>query len=169
VESLDSFELVAAADERRSDPEIERIMAYFEFKTGGRRLPKRGDISPLELKDILPEVCFIVPIFNEEGVFCDATVKLEGTEISDYYGEFTGKSIFGHQSTIVGKRIYDAVKKVLDSQAAVVAKTGAISQGECQPRVKTIYAPMAEDGMNIDQIFVHARVFGRFDNLPPKA
>jgi len=141
-------------------------MAYFEKKTGGTRLPRRNDISPLDLKDILPEVCFVVPIFNDAGVFYDAIVKLEGTKISTYYGEFTGKSIFGHSSPIVGERIFEAVKKVLDSKAAVVAKTGSKSRQQQRVRIKTLYTPMAEDGVNIDQIFVHARVFGQFDRAP---
>jgi len=165
AEKLNSFQLVPAAEERSSDKVVERIMAYFEEKTGGNRLPRRSDISPLDLKDILPEVVFIVPVFNDEGACYDATVKLEGTEVSAYYGEFTGKSIFDHSSSVVSKRIFEAVQKVLSGNCAIVAKTGTMKNQELRLRVKTLYAPMAEDGMNIDQIFVHARVYGRIDDL----
>jgi hypothetical protein len=68
-------------------PVIQRIHAYWESKLAGRKMPRREDIVPEELGDLLPWV-MLVEVVGEPARF---RLRLVGTGVVREYGrEITG-------------------------------------------------------------------------------
>jgi len=161
-----TFKLVAAEEARHQDRGVERLLSYIEAKTGEKRFAKRADINPAELKDLLPDICFFVPIYDENNNIIDIQVKLQGTKAASFYGEFTGKSVHSHPSSEVGTRIAASVKAVAERRCSIFVESSTLSRKKDHLRAKALYVPMAEDGENIDRLLVYVRVVPKlFTNL----
>jgi hypothetical protein len=62
------------------DEKLERLLAYWRFKRGARKMPARADIDPAEIPDLLP----LISLFEiENGRF---RIRLAGHKIVEAYG-----------------------------------------------------------------------------------
>lgn len=135
-------------------PAFDRALSYFEEKTGGQRLPRRADIKPTELKGLLPNVCLMSPRFGSDGAVSDSIIDLMGTNVVDFYGELTGKSIFNHPSPIVTGRILVSMQAAYERKRPIVASAYKLSEEKNYLRVSVLYIPMSESGGPIDRFFL---------------
>ena len=156
---LVTFTVVDAAEVRGKDQVIDRILTYVEEKTGSERFAKRADIKPGEMKDLLPGICFFAPVYGETGELEDVRLPLMGTNVVDFYGELTGKTVRAHPNPEVSSRIIATVAKVLENRCPTFAESRVASDGHERLAIMALYVPMSEDGETIDRFFVHFRVF----------
>lgn len=163
---MEEFTLLPAEELREEDEGVERLLDYIDKKTGGTRLPKRADINPVDLKDLLPEICFFTPVYDDGGCVSDVIVTLQGTKAANFYGEHTGKSVLLHPSPEVGRRILTSVVATVQERRPNLALATSLSQQKDYLTVKALYIPMAEDGKVIDRLLVFIRVFRKPFLLP---
>jgi len=158
---LVTFTVVDAAQVRGKDEAVDRILSYMEAKAGVDRFVKRSDILPGEMKDLLPNICFFVPVYSETGTLEDAQITLMGTNVVRFYGELTGKGVCAHPNPEVSNRIMATVVQILKNRRSTIAESKVLSSDKEHLAVRALYVPMSEDGENIDRLFVYLRVFAR--------
>jgi len=160
-QELVTFTVVDAAKVRGKDEAVDRILHYVEDKTGSDRFAKRSDIQPGEMKDLLPDICFFVPVFGETGELEDVHIPLMGTNVVRFYGELTGQGVRAHPSAEVSDRIMATVTQILKDRRPTLAESKVLSSNKQHLAVRALYIPMSEDGQKIDRLLVYLRVFVR--------
>jgi len=158
---LKSFTVVDARQVRAKDKNIDQILSYVEEKTGGKRFAKRSDIQPSELKDLLPDICFFIPRYGNDGVLDDVDITLMGTNVVSFYGELTGQNVKSHPSPVIAERILACVSKTINNRRPTFAEAASLSPDQNYLAVKALYVPLSEDGQLIDRLLVYVRVFGK--------
>ncbi|MEX0299301.1 MAG: PAS domain-containing protein [Kordiimonas sp.] len=134
------------------------MLTYFEKKTKKKRLAKRSDVSPNELKVYLPEICLMEPQYGIDNHVADVKLLLQGTAIANFYGEMTGKMVSTHPSPEVGERIKLSCQNCIDRRAPLAARAEALSRDKAYLRLTALYVPLSEDNNHIDKLFVHVNV-----------
>jgi hypothetical protein len=132
-----------------NSPRIHRLHAYWQHQHNKRgRLPRRGDIAPDQIMDLLPNI-MIVDVEHDPMRF---RYRLVGTRVVEYNGvEFTGRYL--------GEIGWPEEQDLIDSYAFVVKSrkpffglldwelvTGAV--GRCE----FVRLPLSEDGEQVSQI-----------------
>jgi len=152
------FSIEDAEEWRLHDPVVDQDLRYFEEKTNGGRLPRRGDLKPEELKAILPEIALVQPFYDAAGVMVDVKGVLAGTKLDSFYGSLTDRLISQYPIKPVGDRILQACKHCVDSAKPIVVTADALSEQHDFLAITVLYVPMSEDGSVIDRIFIHNQV-----------
>lgn len=158
-QELVTFTVVDAEEVRGKDETVDRILSYVEGKTGPDRFAKRSDIQPADMKDLLPDICFFVPVRGEAGELEDVHIPLMGTNVVRFYGELTGQGVLAHPNAEVSDRIMATVIQILKDRRPALAESKVLSSKKQHLAVRALYVPMSEDGQNIDRLFVYLRVF----------
>jgi len=87
------------------DPRLQRLLAYWYTKRGDRRAPRRADIDPLDIPDLLP-ILNLLEVHRNPLRFLH---RLVGTEVV----EALGRDATGHE---VGAGLYGpAAQEIFDS------------------------------------------------------
>lgn len=160
--------ILSAEDVRLTNPVIDDLLRYFEQKTGKKRLAKRGDFSPQELKPYLPDVCLMEPIYGLDTHVADVKLALQGTAISSFYGEMTGKLVSAHPSSEVRGRITQSCQKCVDTKAPIVTAADALSRERSYLKLQALYIPLSEDGVLINKFFVHLTIEHHTRSIEPQ-
>ncbi|NVJ96930.1 MAG: PAS domain-containing protein [Alphaproteobacteria bacterium] len=143
---------------RATDRKIARVLSYFDERTGGKRLPSRTDISPRELTDLLPNVVMLTVVRDDAGAICDAVLTLMGTSVVEFYGEYSGRSIFEHPAPQVGERIMMSMRESERRRAPVVGEAYQLSEEKNHLRVTILYVPLEEESGQIERFFLLTQV-----------
>ncbi|MEZ5830399.1 MAG: PAS domain-containing protein [Dongiaceae bacterium] len=148
-----------------NSPRIHRLFAYWQaqqrFRDGS--LPRRSDIAPDQIKDLLPNV-MIVDVEHDPLRF---RYRLVGTSVVEYNGlEFTGRYL-GDIGWPEEQELLDSYVEVVSSRKPVFGSlawkltTGAV--GRCE----FARLPLSEDGTVVSRILAMEDYdFPRFDALP---
>ena len=155
--SLDLSELTS--------PRIHRLHGYWQHqrdKRGGQ-LPRRGDIAPDQIRDLLPNI-MIVDVERDPMRF---RYRLVGTRVVEYNGvEFTGRYL-GEIGWPEERDLIDGYTFVVSSRKAFFGLldwglvTGAV--GRCE----FARLPLSEDGEVVTQILAMEDYdFPQLDALP---
>lgn len=152
------IDVVEEGDVSSLEQPLRWIVKYFEEKTGGKRMARRSDIDPVELKHFLPRICIFEPIFAPDGGLDDISVRLIGTETASFYGELTGKKIKSHPAKEVVERIFSSVGLLLESRRPVTGFARELSGEKNHLRIRSLFVPLSTDGETIDKIFVYVEV-----------
>jgi hypothetical protein len=136
-------------------PVLRPVFDYWDHKRAGRKLPRRADIDPQELKPHLPHL-FLIEVLDGT----DFRYRLVGSEITERYGRnSTGKTV---------REIYAAQPKVADwltgmlkavtKAARPVLATGPLSAVNKEHILsESLHLPLADDGETVTMIFGAAR------------
>jgi hypothetical protein len=133
-----------------TSPRIRRLHGYWQHQHQhrGGRLPRRGDISPDQIKDLLPNI-MIVEVERDPMRF---RYRLVGTRVVEYNGvEFTGRYL-GEIGWPEEQDLIASYTKVAESGQpcfgllAWQLVTGAV--GRCE----FARLPLSEDGELVSQI-----------------
>ena len=160
--NLESFRIEDAEETRQHNPTVDKILKYFEQKTGGARLAKRRDLNPTDLKEDLPEIGLFEPIYSEEGQFVDADISLLGSRLDEFYGSMTGKRINQFHNPQVAARVIEACREVTERKQPLVVKAGALSRHQSHLSITVLYVPFSNDGKTIDRIFLHNQITSNY-------
>lgn len=131
-----------------TSPRIHRLHGYWQQHCKDGKLPRRGDIAPDQIRDLLPNI-MIVDVERNPMRF---RYRLVGTRVVEYNGvEFTGRYL--------GEIGWPEEQDLIDSYAFVVSSrqpffgllawglvTGAL--GRCE----FVRLPLSEDGEQVTQI-----------------
>lgn len=137
------------------------ILSYFEAKRGERHFNSRSDISPSDIKDYLPWIALLEPIWSDGGDVCDARVTLHGSQAAAAYSDVTGKRV----RDVHKKEVADRVVASLDEAAKRGKGVIGISEERQGPpphvRLNMLYMPLSHDNNKISHFFA----YGRLDRL----
>ena len=132
-------------------PDIRATVDYWRSKTAGRRMPRRTDIEPGDVKPFLPRIT-LVDVVADDRRF---VYRLVGTEeVASRGSDPTGKSVregFFAESAEDSIRYFDYVvqhREPLCFRGDYRAPDGATEQQD------VIFLPLSEDGETVNMILL---------------
>ncbi|WP_262693156.1 PAS domain-containing protein [Kordiimonas aquimaris] len=152
------FSIELARERCVENKRFAEVLAYFDKKTDGLRLPRRADLNPSDLKPYLPEVSLFDLIYNAHNEVEDVYLRLLGTRLDDFYGAHTNKKISESLHPYVFKRILQSSRYCVDVREPIVVTADALSPNKDFVTVTILYVPFSTDGQLIDQVFVYNQV-----------
>jgi hypothetical protein len=134
-----------------SHPDIGEMVAYWRSKAGDRRMPRRSDIDPSEVKGFLPRIT-LVDVVPDARRF---VYRLVGTEeVASRGSDPTGRSVaeaFFAASADESLRYYEYVARYGEPYCFrddYHAPDGALE------RQDVIFLPLSEDGETVNMILL---------------
>jgi hypothetical protein len=132
-------------------PEIDALYRYWDDKRGTRRMPRRADLDPADLKVYLPSI-LLVDVVPDDRLY---VYRLVGTrEVKMRGNDPTGKPVM--DNTFLDRqqalRNYD---HVVLSRAPHVDATPTTSADREWLDMETIFLPLSEDDNEVDKILVY--------------
>ncbi len=143
---------------RQHDRVVDESLSYFEAKTQGKRLPKRADLNPADMKPILPEVAILELLYDRNGSVTDAKTSLLGSKLDDYYGALTGKLVSQYPAREVSERVLQGCKYSSAIKKPFMTMADTLSEQKNFLATTALYMPMSNDGTQVDRIFLHLQV-----------
>lgn len=129
---------------------VRHAYEYWAGKRRGGGLPRRADIDPLELRQLLPFL-FLVDVHRDPIGF---RFRLVGTAITQCAGmDHTGRWVNERDYGPEWKRIYDAYFEVVRTGAPKVEVCHAAWPARNFVHYERLAAPLATDGNNVDMLF----------------
>lgn len=132
-----------------TDPRLLGLYQYWMAKAGDRKMPRRDDLDPIEMKTWLANLILV----EFKDVFETYRVKLEGTNIETFYRERrTGRGIEALTS--------EAERQLMKAQYWPVVERGQPafyeaefinSEGKLSRQAKLLL-PLSEDGITVNMV-----------------
>jgi len=131
-------------------PKLARLYDYWEQKRAGRRAPRRAEIDPTEIPELLAHM-FICDVLRDP---LDYRYVLSGTELTGAFGmDFRGKKfaeIFSGPSATEIRREYD---KVVETWGPVVTTHDASWIDKEFLTYSRLLLPLSEDDKVVSKLF----------------
>ena len=128
------------------------LMELFHERSGGKRLLRRNDFSPLDLKPFLTNIIILDVVYGEDGLVCDGIVRLMGSAVATFYGENTGTSVLAHPSSS-GARFIAGARAAIECQKSVIGTATQALPNRPLYRVVTCMTPVANaDGTVVQML-----------------
>ncbi len=165
--NLNGFEMSVVADDHSSLTVNQKFLVeFFESKTDGKRLANRNDFEPEEIIKYLPYVTIFDLDVNDRGEINDIKVRLFGTALSDFYGEWTGRYLkaddrkdslkLTHPKTY--KRIFAMTALLLIKRKAVSLFSDQVSAERSYWKIRNLAIPFSRNGTDIDMLFMYTEL-----------
>ena len=130
-------------------PKLQQLFDYWVTKRGGRRMPSRADIDPLELGFILGNVILIDVIEGEPRGF---RIRLHGTNLTERVGyELTGKMLDELPQVEFRELSRRSFSKVARTGEPLHATRNRMLDGQPR-RYETVILPMSSDDSRVDML-----------------
>jgi hypothetical protein len=144
-------EMTVDCDCKSALPKINRALSYWNEKRQNRAMPARRDISPFEIKDVLP----IVQFYDVVDGGASYRVRLLGTDVARLFDKDPTGKLFdrGSDSKLV-TRMLTIFDQVMSKRKPLIARAEhtAIEKVNHSP-IESIYCPLSDDGTDINMIF----------------
>ncbi len=146
-------------DEKSLPKPLAQLYTYWQAKCGGRLMPSRADINPVEMQAFLPHAMLIDVITDDKNDIRFRT-RLIGTHVvNGFGGEFTGKYLddieLGDQR---GSLIEACLHTVRKKKPAYLAGDLVRQSPAELISYQRLGVPLSTDGKNVDMILVAALV-----------
>jgi hypothetical protein len=152
---------ITGLDDIHLTDDARNILAIFYSKTKGARPIERRDFTPADLKKYLPHVMIFDVGYLEDGQANDAVIRLLGSTLAEYYGEYTGRSVLEHPSQS-GNRALLAINMSLENEHCPIVVTVSQTNPELPLLdIRGVYIPIAGENGKIQQGFMHTQMFDR--------
>jgi hypothetical protein len=158
------FEDVTADEVRaRIGASHESVRAFYRYwaeKCGGRAMPRRADIDPIEAKRFLP-MMMLIDVTNDERRF---VYRLVGTgEVAERGADPTGKSV---AEAFFGDSLDEALscyEYVARNRAPFCFRGSYFAPDGRKETEDIVFLPLSEDGKAVNKIlvFTHCYTFRR--------
>lgn len=134
------------------DPLHRQAYAYWRAKRAGRRMPRRSDIDPTEIRLLLPNIA-IAEALERDGVV-RFRYRLVGTAIVDVLG----KDPTGHYADEVfegadGEFLVKLQRMVFDERRPLFCESEYSVLCDASLRAKRLLLPLSDDDNRVNQIF----------------
>jgi hypothetical protein len=135
----------------RDDPILGPGLAYWAAKRGGRSMPSRRDIDPIEISPkILPNLQ-IIDVIDGGARF---RFRLVGTTVVEIYGsDFSGKypdEMFPDDRLKFVEGVY---RTVCETKAPLFCRNRYYTPKNLELVASRIYMPLSDDDWNVHHIF----------------
>jgi PAS domain len=144
-----------------TDPRLQGALDYWRRKSGGKLLPSRADIDPIDIPTLLPHVMLVEVLSS--GRYRYRLIGTENTEAQGVHatGRYLDEVLPGpeYKAHVLG--LYD---ECVRSRRALYSECLFISPQDRTPErhIKVVFLPLSEDGLTVNQILV-AQVYFYMD------
>jgi len=129
-------------------PDIDRVLAYWRAKKGGRDFPSRADIDPLEFTHALPRVMMAEVTYDP----LEFRYRVAGTGLFAMHGrELTGKLAHELDPPEFGALIHRHYAEVVDRRAPILHVIELTVNAQATSYARIIL-PLSSDGKVIDRL-----------------
>ena len=142
-----------------AQPVLRPVLDYWEGKRSGRKLPRRSDIDPLELKAYLSHL-FLVDVLPG----AEFRYRLIGSAITERYGRnSTGRTVreIYAGAPLIAEWLTDMMSAVTRSARPVLASGPLAAIGKEHVVSESLHLPLADEAGSVTQIFGAARYRSR--------
>jgi hypothetical protein len=142
----DAYDLTAP-----SDPILVRLLDYWQSKRGGRQMPSRADIDPVELRTLVHNV-MLYDVDVPAGHF---RVRLVGQAIVDFVGaDYTGRLVTDGMSEPAAKSMVEILSSVVSNRSPRIRQGNAYWHAKkSYRRFEAFFAPLSPDDQTVNMIF----------------
>lgn len=131
----------------RADPILGAALAYWQKKRQGRAMPSRGDLDPIEIPKLLPNLQLI------DRVGSHFRYRLVGTALVEAFGkDFTGQSLEDfadrQRSEFIG-RVYASV---WESRRPAFLSSQYVTTKSVILIANRVYLPLSDDDRDVNMI-----------------
>jgi hypothetical protein len=155
------------SDTQLTDAHLRKALAYWQRKRGKRHMPRRADIDPVEMPDLLPYVRLVDVVAPGQYRY-----RLVGTEVEQFHGglKFNGRFVHEALPPALAERIipvYDDC--VRERRPVFLENTFLVPDTERVARhSRVIYLPLSEDDQTVSMVLV-VQVFAAIEPGAPYA
>ena len=134
-----------------SHPDIRVLVDYWRGKKGERRMPRRSDIDPAELKPYLPRIS-LIDVVPDERRFVYRLVGTEEVALRGYdpTGKSVGEGFFGPNRELA----FEHYGYVVEHKALYCYRGDFDVQDGVVENEDVIFLPLSEDGENVNMILL---------------
>jgi hypothetical protein len=133
-------------------PLFRDLHAYWDGKRGGRRMPARADIDPLELRAHLGSLVLIEPMPAAD----DFRYRLIGTKVTRQHGrDSTGKTVrelYGDRDPVIFDWTMTVLRAVVDQRVPVAASNRLRMVRKEFIASEQLLLPLSNDGTSVNMI-----------------
>jgi len=130
-------------------PVSRRIYDYWDALRRGRRAPKRSELEPADLKDLLPDIMIL-----EQEDPLTYRFRLAGTRICGMFGaELRGKNILDFWSRRERESFESLLFSVKEDSAAAALGFTAFSESEQDVAMEMVLLPLKRDDDKATRVF----------------
>lgn len=139
---------IAKSDEIDS-PRIRQLFDYWQSKRRDGRLPRRADIDPAEIPQLMPNLLLVDVEYDPFRV----RYRLVGTQIVEATGfEFTGKYLDEIVLPDDEGPFLESYQLAAERKAAVLARIKWRLDAETTGEYDACFLPLSEDGATVDKV-----------------
>ncbi len=149
--TLTNWRMVEGEEQICGLPPFADILRILDRKRGTRRMLSRADIDPVAFKLYLPRMTLYELVFDRAGAVDDAMIRLMGTEVVHFYGEFTGRRVSQYPDRAVPTRIVSCLSHLVRHRTPVAATVDGIRKGKKHVGLKILYVPLSEDDIRVNR------------------
>jgi hypothetical protein len=136
------------------DPLLRRLFVYWDGKRGGRRMPARSDVDPLDLRFILGQLILVDVMPGPPPRF---RIRLHGTELAQRAGyELTGKMLDELPSTEFRTLAQRSFATTAETRLPFHSIRDRLLDGKPR-RYESLMLPLSADGDGVDMLLVGLR------------
>ncbi len=142
------------------------LVNFFNGKAKGNKPVSRHDFDPIEIITYLPNVALFDLFKDETGKLKDINVRLFGTALVDFFGEWTGsgldekgnKASFKETLPDTYNKVTMLINSALEHEKPMVLNNKETGFGSGRWGVSTLVVPLSKDNCAIDMIFLHTEL-----------
>ena len=136
--------------EAPTDPIVSRIFRYWDGKRGARRMPRRADIDPIDLRKHVNNVI----LYDVVEVGRLYRIRLVGSAIVEFYGvNTTGEWAGSHMPPAAAAQMIDILTGVVINKAPCFRAGRAHWHRDKSYRMfEACFLPLSPDGERVDKI-----------------
>lgn len=144
--------LVLATRESVQRPRLQRLLQYWEQKRGGRRMPSRADLDPLEFTWMLGDVS-LVEVHRRDGQL-RYRFRLIGSRAVERLGyDVTGKWLEDLPAPDYRARLVDILGIIVARAAPHVERPNMLIDNHVH-HYEILRLPLGSDGYHVDMLMM---------------
>lgn len=126
-----------------------QIYDYWDALRRGRRAPRRSELEPAELKELLPDIVIL-----EQEDALTYRFRLAGTRVCSHFGaELTGRNLLDFWSRRERESIESLLFSVREDAAAAVLGFTASSEDGREALMEMVLLPLKRDDGALNRVF----------------
>jgi len=132
-------------------PKLRQLYDYWDGRRGGRQLPSRGDIDPVDMRFAIGDVILADVIEGDPPRF---RIRLHGTNLSERTNfDLTGKMLDEMPAPEFRELVNRSFRKVARTKEPMHVIADRLLDGRMQ-RYEAILLPLSSDGERVDRLMV---------------
>ena len=144
---------VPASDTQLPDPYLRKALAYWQRKRGERHMPRRADIDPVEIPDLLPYVRLVDVVAPGQYRY-----RVVGTEVEQLHGglKFYGRFVHEALPPPIAKQVIPVYDDCVRARRPVILENTflASDQERVARHSRVLFLPLSEDDETVSMVLV---------------